>query len=102
MKKEIKIQEKTPEFMTFYVYGSFEVSNTDGSNFFVCRVPNKINWHKKVLPAVKKLVRKIIHNKSKKLPDFYFEGVDSTDDNWKTSKSRNFEYVKDKFVERKK
>lgn len=41
---------------TFMVYGSFRLEN--GENFFFVRVPKRgLPWHKKVLPAVNKIVR---------------------------------------------
>ncbi len=45
------------ETLIFSVYGSFQMPNKE--NFFICRVKDRCDWTKIVVPALKRLVKKL-------------------------------------------
>lgn len=76
--KEIEIKPPDPKYHTFLVYGEFSYGEKK-LNFFLVRIPYKgVNWHKKVVPNLRKISNTLAgKNKSRWNVDTY-NGIDKT------------------------
>ena len=55
---EVRPRAKRPAYRSGTLYGAFTVAHT-GHNFVVWKTPGAVNWHKVVVPALRRLVREI-------------------------------------------
>lgn len=62
-----------PEFNAATLFGDFTIN---GTNFIAFKYPTKVNWNKKIVPALRRLVRKITGKPASKV----FHNVDGLGD----------------------
>lgn len=66
-----QVREPKPEFMYFIAF--FEETLPSGLNFIMLRCPGKNNWHKRIVPAMKRILKKILGHK---LSYYYVDSLD--------------------------
>lgn len=71
--RRMRIVNNDPEFMYVLVYGEFDNPAGVGA---VLKLPYRNNWHKRILPAVRRLVKRLGHKKHKLLHNYYLDGTE--------------------------
>ena len=77
--RETEIKPPPPKYSTFLVFGGFEYGTKEKRNFFLVRIPYKgLNWHKKVVPELRKLVNKLAGESKTYWNTDTYEEIDKT------------------------
>lgn len=68
--RQVKVKETPPVHAFAVVYGEFTIPNTN-LNFVLIRYPFKNNWHRQILPAIHRLMKKFNVKKG----DYWLDGL---------------------------
>lgn len=67
--REVKVKvEKKPETCACLIYGAFDLKANPKHNFIAIKYSNMVPWSKKIVPAIKRLLNKIVD----KHKDYFF------------------------------
>lgn len=91
--RQVPVKRPKPETVVFLAL--CEEACFDGSNFIMLRCPGKNNWHKQIVPALKRLLKRLVGKEPK---GWDVSGLELASWRSKSNKTLRFDFQDGEFV----